>query len=467
VEPAQRRTDIDGNKYYDHPFRTEDDPNRPGHQRPAQYVSVTQALSAANKPALVYWASNLAAKRAMDNLPKLIGSLLVPDCGRSAARTEPYGCKECEACIRRWVALFHQGEKERRAREGTAAHDIWERWTKTGEWSYTPLLSGDPDVDQYVPTHETMAPYMQSLRTFVAEYGLRPEDVIVCECTVWNHSLRYAGTLDCIIDLWPRTKKSADTWARIARYGGVQAGQPVRVIVDLKSREGEDAAIYAEYTLQLAPYRSAESMLPKHAGPELETPMISTDGAVILQVRPDGYTFRPVLADGAAFRAFRGLLDTYRWQISQGDKSTQVGTFPLPDAWPKASALTWERATLANGKLCPCIGCDDPTDGRCKAQHDAVRPMGLHTREVDKDGNALTESEARWVPLKRTPAKKVTRPSPDRATAGEQDAEGVEAPKVTRKRPPAKKAVGPSPLSDLRHSFTGARASINPDDIPF
>lgn len=355
VEPAQRRTDSDGSKYYDHPFRTEDDPDRPGMQRPARYVSVTQVLSAASKPALVFWAANLAAKRAMGNLPKLLGSLLVADCGRAAARTEPYGCKECEACIRRWVSMFHQGEKERRAREGSAAHDVWERWTKTGEWVYTPALIGDPDLDQYLPTQEVMAPYITSLRRFVTDYGLRPEDIIVCECTVWNHTQRYAGTLDCIIDLYPRTKKSAETWARMALYGGVNLGMPVRILVDLKSREGNletdeptTAAIYPEYTLQLAPYRSAETMLPKHAAPELEQPMISTDGAAILQVRPDGYTFRPVMADGAAYAAFRGLMDVHHWQSTRGDASVLVRAFPLPEGWkwepPKPPELLAEGA---------------------------------------------------------------------------------------------------------------------------
>lgn len=439
-EPAQRRTDADGSKYYDHPFRVEDDPERPGHQRPARYDSVTTILSVAAKPALVYWASNLAAKRAMDNLPQLMGSLLVPDCGRSAARTEPYGCKECAACVRRWVALFHQGEKERRAREGSALHDVWERWTKTGELIYIRQLTGDPDIDQYVPTDETMAPYVAQLRRFIDDYGLIPEDVIVCECTVWNHTLKYAGTLDCIIDLYPRTKLAADAWARIAhaaRVEGVQADGPMRILVDLKSREGgydaeaEQAertkpAIYPEYALQVSPYRSAETMLPKHAAPEMEAPMLSTDGAAILQVRPDGYTFRPVVADGRTFAAFRGYLEAYRWQAAHGDESVLVRAFPLPAGWK------WQPPIGPGGK------------GPCDARgHD---PIECSCQLEPKD--APKAQPRKRAPVKRA-AKKATPPA---AAAAGGDV-------------PANLAGG-GIMASIRQQ-PAAWPDVPPDDIPF
>src|ERR1041384_8264843 len=91
--------------------------------RPARYVSVTTALGIVDKPALVFWSANLAARRAMANLSQLLVAAFKDDCGRAAARTEPLGCGTCAACTERWVALFHHGEKERRAREGSAVHD--------------------------------------------------------------------------------------------------------------------------------------------------------------------------------------------------------------------------------------------------------------------------------------------------------------------------------------------------------
>lgn len=445
AEPAQRRTDADGRKFYEHPFRTEPDPDRPGMQRPAQYLSVTQALDSVNKDALKFWSAGLAARRAMENLPKLLGAVLIPDCGRAAARTEPYGCSVCEACVQRWVSLFHVGETARRAREGTAAHDVLETWTKTGEWIYRPVLTGDPDVDQYVPTQDTMAPYIASLQAFVQDFGLKPESWVVCECTVYHHTLKYAGTLDGIVDIWPVTKKAADFWARIARYGGVPADQPVRVIIDAKSAEKskEDAAFYPEHSLQQAPYRNAETMLPKGAAPEMETAMLATDGAAILQIRPDGCTLRPVMAGGNEMKAFRGVLDLARWELEYGARATQVGTFPLPDGWPTPKNLTWERATPPTGGLCGCAGCDDPADGRCL--FGGRRPIGAHTREVDREGAPVAPPVAPVKTARKRAAKKA-------------------APV-----PAAAKARTGTPVSPLLGSLAGHRpgGEIRDEDIPF
>ena len=449
AEPAQRRTDDTGGKFYEHPSRTEDVPDEGGavRVRPRRYDSVTQALGIRAKPALVFWAANLAADRAMGNLPQLLGAILIPDCGRAAARSEPYGCKVCEACVRRWVALYHVGEKERRAREGTAAHDVLEQWILTGEWLYTPALTGDPNIDQYVPTAETMAPYIAALQAFVAEFGLRPEDFLVSECTVWNHRLGYAGTLDFIVRIEPRTKKAAELCARInLSVYGPDAGklaEPVTLVGDAKSREGEKTQLYSENTLQLTAYRHAETMTPKHAAPEMERPMVATDGAAILQVRPDGYAFRPVVTDGRSMRAFEAVLTDYRWESQHGDLSTQVQAFPLPVGWTKP---TWERATPPTGGLCGCAGCDDPTDGRCL--FGGVRPLGPHTREVDRDGTPLTAPTKRAAPRKRAVKK------------------AAPAATTTPAAPPSRPAVNAT-LESIRRKDRPAGAKLTDDDIPY
>lgn len=331
-EPAQRRSNDDGSKYYEHPSRTEEVPEPGGSYlvRPARYVSVTSALAVVAKPALVFWSANLAARRAMENLPKLIAAARRTEpCGRTRARTDPPACGECAECVEYWVSIFHHGEKERRAREGSAVHDILEHWTLTGEWVYKPR----EDWGEYAPTPEEMAPYIASLKAFIADYGLTPESWVVAECTVFNHTFRYAGTLDGIIDVKPVTKKAAEVCARINHANGLSHGEAVRLLIDAKSREGEGAALYAEHPLQLAPYRFAETMLPKLASAEMETPMLATDGAAILQVRPDGYTFRPVVTDGNTMKAFRAVLDLAAWHGEHGERDTQVQAFPKPDGW--------------------------------------------------------------------------------------------------------------------------------------
>ncbi len=338
-EPAQRRSNDDGSKFYEHPSRTEEVPDGAGGMvlvRPARYVSVTTALSVCAKPALVYWAANLAARRAMEHLPKLIGAARREDCGRARARVEPFGCKECAACVEAWVALFHQGEKERRAREGSAVHDILECWTLTGEWVYRPR----EEWGEYAPTPEEMAPYLVSLKAFIADYGLTPQSWVIAECTVWNHTLKYAGTLDGVLDIKPVTKKAAELCARINQHHRSADGEhgpaldaPVRLLIDAKSREGEGVALYAEHPLQLGAYRFAETMTPKLAAPEMEREMIATDGAAVLQIRPDGYTLRPVVTNGDTMKAFRAILDLHAWTVDHGEADTLVRAFPRPDGW--------------------------------------------------------------------------------------------------------------------------------------
>jgi hypothetical protein len=331
-EPAQRRSNDDGSKWYEHPSRTEDVREGGGDMvtvRPARYVSVTTALGVVNKQALMFWSANLAARRAMENLPKLIGAARRDDCGRARARVEPLGCKECAACAEHWVASFHIGEKERRAREGSAAHDVLEAWILTGEWTYTPRA----DWGEYAPTPDEMAPYLASLKAFITDYALTRESFLIAECTVWNHTWRYAGTLDAIVVIKPVTKAAAEFCAKINHSIGQPLDAPVTVLVDLKSREGEGAGIYVDQPLQLAAYRWAETMTPKFGAAEMEAEMIQTDGAAILQVRPDGYTFRPVVTDGATFKAFRDTLGLHGWHSTIGEFATQVKAFPKPDGW--------------------------------------------------------------------------------------------------------------------------------------
>jgi hypothetical protein len=365
AEPAQRRDDGAGGKFYEHPSRTEEVPDHGGATlvRPARYLSVTTALNVRNKEALVFWAANLAARRAMENLPQLVASMLRKDCGRARARTEPYGCGDCVACTQVWVALFHHGEKMRRAREGTAAHDVLEGWINTGVWAYTPQLTGDPAVDQYVPTQEVMQPYIGALKAWVADYGIERDDFQASECTVWNHRLKYAGTLDFIVTIHPRTKKAAELCARInyqqamagANELGYPAGvdllAPVRVLGDAKSSEGDGPKLYSEHPLQLVAYRNAETMTPKHGAPDMEIPMIETDAACILQVRMNPetgkgeYTFRPVVTTGREMRTFEAVLVDARWEAEYGDESTLVRAFPLPNGWKWTDPAAPVKAT--------------------------------------------------------------------------------------------------------------------------
>jgi len=448
AEPLQRRTAEDGGKFYEHPVRTEEVPDGPNGGtvvRAARYISVTTALGVIDKDALKFWAANLAAGRAMENLPKLIVSTRTPTCGRARARTEPFGCGVCHACVQAWVALFHHGETERRAREGSAVHDVLEWWTKTGEWTYTPRA----DWGEYAPKPEEIAPYTRRLQEFVADYGLTPQSWVVCECTVYNHTAGYAGTLDGVVDVRPVTKKAAEFCARVGHAAGLTSEQiatdGVRVIIDAKSREGEGTELYREQPLQQTAYRFAETMMPKLG--LIEMPMLATDGAAILQIRPDGYALRPVVTDGQTMTAFRAALDLYRWTSERGDWSTQVQAFPKPPGW---AAPTWERATTPDGSLCLCPYCDDPKDSRCQFSAELC-PPGRHTK-TPKAPKAPSAGDAGGVePAKKAAAKR--------------------APRKTATATPARSAAssGGATIASMSAKMAGpgGRQTIADDQIPF
>jgi hypothetical protein len=321
AEPATRHDDDAGGKYYLHPFRVGDD------GQPVRYLSVTTALNVLHKGGLIYWASKGSARRAMENLPKLTVAAFVEPCGNTYKRDDtgpngPSRCGECYDCTVRWVELWHHGKSEERKREGSAIHDVIEQWTYHG--------TVDPTMAALEPQlRASIEPYIAQFLTYVEDYGLRPESWQACEMTVYHHGHRYAGTLDGIVRFEPVTEKSARLCARIS--GNAKPG-PVDVVWDGKSREGEGKALYPEHTLQLAPYRFATHVLPK-VGVVQERPMPPTQGAVIFQPRPDGYTCEPVQADAYALTAFIAALDVYRWMAERGEKSIQVGTFPTPDGF--------------------------------------------------------------------------------------------------------------------------------------
>jgi hypothetical protein len=307
AEPQFRRDTEDGKgKYYDHPLRTDEN------GQSMRYDSVTTALGVKEKSSLKFWAAKLAARRASENLPKLLRAARIDPCGRTWNRTGPERCDQCVTCTQRWVELFHVGESERRRREGSATHDFIEHWSYHGE------LPKDLAPDQ--------EPYAKSFLLWVADYGITPDSFLARELTVYNHTHLYAGTLDMVLRIEPITAKAARFCARLGK-----PDEAVKVIGDNKSREGEDKQLYEEQPLQVTAYRRGETMLPK--GSAVEFAMPPTDGAAILQPRPDGYTFEPVLSDEPEFQAFLHALGLYRWSQARGALSIQVQAFKAPDGW--------------------------------------------------------------------------------------------------------------------------------------
>lgn len=315
-----------------------------------QFWSVTTALSVYAKDGLKYWSAILASRRAMDNIPMIIKAQRLDECGRAYARSEPYGCGKCPQCVHKWIAQYHLGESSRRAREGSGVHDALEQWILKGRLPSIPEIVqlrrlAEPELDQKYLDElaDALPPYLKTLVKWLEDYELRPEDFIASEMTVYNTTHRYGGTLDWILRIPARRNKLCAKM--VCRILGRWA-EHVDVVGDTKSREGEGKEFYDEYALQLAPYRHANWCRVSKVDTRL-APMPATHGAVLLQVRPDGYSFEPLDSGTDTFRTFLNLLSAFQWKVTDGPASIAVKSFGVPDDF------CWPPPPLADGQGSP------------------------------------------------------------------------------------------------------------------
>lgn len=314
-----------------------------------QYVRVSTVLDVVNKPALKPWAAGVTADATYAELPRVVASYRIRACGNTRNRCEhdwrvrcdACACGDCKECVHASLKNRHWVESQRRSDEGTRVHALIKEW----------VLSGG-----VMPGHDDdLTPYVAQFRQFVADYGLTPDSWEMAESTILNHTDGWGGTLDGQVRFhWGRTELADDLCARIGHVGS-----DVVVTLDAKTREGEGAALYVDHALQLAPYRRGEVLLLRDG---TEHPLPPTDGAAILQVRPDGYTLRPVLADDATYGAFLKLLGFWQWMDEVGEKAVQVRTFPLPEAYKrdKTNRKARDRRAAAK-KTTPAKAAPPPT----------------------------------------------------------------------------------------------------------
>lgn len=299
-------------------------------------MSVTTAFNAIAKRGLVPWAGKLAAEAAFLDLPTLVVASRKKPCGNSGSKCRHEGadvcdrcpCRECKACVAKWVADRHVRETARRADEGTRVHDVAEWWSFHGT-----IKDHDDDI----------APYVKSFLAFVDEYGIVPDDVLLAETLLVHREIGAAGTTDGIIRF--HADRSEAAAKLISRLTGTpwRKAQTLKMTVDLmidyKTREtsvDEDgqvrgaAKFYPEYALQLAGYRHFPVVRIKNS--DHEEPLQPTDGGLIVQLRPDGYTARPVVCDQATYeQGFLPALTLYGWLTESGPSSISSHTFVLPE----------------------------------------------------------------------------------------------------------------------------------------
>ncbi len=250
-----------GSRWYIHPVTGE------------RFVSVTTILQSVAQEALPYWAAKVTAEHALNNLPLLVKAARRRGCDQKGDER----CGLCLDCVALELRRTPDRERDAAADRGSRIHHVADQHTLTGE-----VIGHDDDIAAQVKQY--LAFKKQFKPTFDAS-----------EMTVINRTYGYAGTLDAILRLGWCPPKYADL-----------IGVPV--VADVKSGK----SCYAEYALQLAPYKRGEAVLMPDG---TEQPMPPTgDIGLLLHVRPDNYWVRPVDIGETTFAAFLAVLDLWRWQ---------------------------------------------------------------------------------------------------------------------------------------------------------
>lgn len=308
-EPANRYDAPGGGKLYRHPVTNE------------EFTSVTTPLDWWDKEGLLQWATGLSAEMALDYTPLLLNAGLMVDCGNTFNRCyskhgrenqcERCPCGQCGRCLQRRIQWVHKAESSRRAQEGTELHAAVNHWVLTG---------GDR-----VTMRDEVVPYFVTFQQWVADYGLTPSSWEQSEVTVINRQHRYAGTSDAAVRF--RAEDGEMSLALVKRLRdripGIDADALIRI--DYKTREKPTESLHNDMPLQGEAYERCDTvMLPDGS----EHPAPKTHARYLLQIRPDGYTFKPMVSGDRVFGVFLGLLEAYRWANEQGGKRAFDVTMP-------------------------------------------------------------------------------------------------------------------------------------------
>lgn len=286
-----------------------------------KYRSVTTILSqGVPNEALVFWAGNLVAQSAMDNVPALVRSTRRP-----ADRAEMYD----------WLRRAHTRKKDERADVGSAVHDVIE-----SRILGTPLpgnLADDPD----------MKVFLAHFLSFIDDWQVTFE---ASEMVVANPQEKYAGTLDYLVrsrlivaEMVRQGLLAADTDLDMCLMGDTKTGGEmctgdatctvVRPYEFKKCPGGLHTikGVYATAGLQMSAYRAARLAWLRD-GTKVPMPPTHPVG-IVLHLRPEGYLIHPALCDERVFDHFRYARRVADW-TSETSKTVLGQALAVPTAAP-------------------------------------------------------------------------------------------------------------------------------------
>jgi hypothetical protein len=247
----------------------------PGTSTKLRRVTTILEQGCSKGDALTFWAGNITADTAMENLPYLVNSSLYPE-----QRTE----------ARNWLARAHVRKKDERKDVGTAVHDLIEA-----------KVLGTPMPEELL-TDPNLTPFLDHFLTFVEEWEVTFE---ASEMVVGNEVDGYAGKLDYLL-------RSPLVAAALAAYFQCDVPTDDVFIGDTKTGGELDVkGVYPEASLQMAAYRKAKVAWLRDG---TKVPMPPTFWAgVVLHLRPEGYRLIPAVADDAVFEAFLTVKRNAEW----------------------------------------------------------------------------------------------------------------------------------------------------------
>lgn len=267
--------DTDHGRYYTHPVTGQ------------QLVSITNVLDSIAKHALVPWAAKVTAEKALDMVPALVASRLVPECKPKRVADE---CGRCTPCVVKIIKREITVVRETAADLGTRIHDHAEAHL-TGR-----AIMADPDVEPF------LGQYLRFLSDFEIDIT---QHIEAAELTVAHPALGLAGTLDVMA--WLRLDGLVE--GKVKQLPG---DKRALWVYDIKTSRTKPAdTLYQEQPLQLAAQRNAtEAWLPD----DTVIPMPKgIAGAAILNLRVDSYEFIPVPSGSDEWTAYRGFLTGTQW----------------------------------------------------------------------------------------------------------------------------------------------------------
>lgn len=240
------------------------------------YISVTNAQSVINKPALPPSAAKLTAETAWELLPQMVATSRQEPDGPNGCEKRRVAdrCGRCRFCVTSAIKAEYRLQWESKAELGTRIH----------AHAHAHVLGKPMALD------EEVEPFIGEYIKFLLAWGVDPDiHVEAAETTVVDRRHGYAGTGD----LW--------VWLPTGRGGKRELH-----LVDIKTSLNKPAnVIYPDQEIQLAGLRYApKAILPDDT--EVDVPKFA--GAAILNLRTDTHALIPLPAGRDAHKAFLGAV---------------------------------------------------------------------------------------------------------------------------------------------------------------